>query len=57
MATDQAIEELEQAMDHIEEAKRLSDTAVSQIEIQNAKQMCRDAIDGLNMDKIYHNVT
>lgn len=57
MATDQAIEELEQAMEHIEEAKHLSDTEVSHIEIQNAKQMCQDAIDGLNMDKVYHDVT
>ncbi|MFT4889944.1 MAG: hypothetical protein ACI9YT_000855 [Halobacteriales archaeon] len=56
MATDQAIEELEEAMNHIEEAKRLSDTEVSRIEIRNAKQMCQDAIDGLNMDKVYHDV-
>ncbi|MFQ3294122.1 MAG: hypothetical protein ACI8VE_001191, partial [Natrialbaceae archaeon] len=36
------------------EAKRLSETEVSRIEIQNAKWMCRDALDGLNMDKVYH---
>jgi hypothetical protein len=57
MATDQAIEELEQAMDHIEAAKQLSDTDISRIEIQNAEKLCQDAIDGLNMDKVYHDVT
>ncbi|MFW5924406.1 MAG: hypothetical protein ACOCSP_02260 [archaeon] len=57
MATDQAIEELEQAMAHIEEATYLSETEVSRIEIRNAKQLCQDAIDGLNMDKVYHDVS
>ncbi|MFT4963591.1 MAG: hypothetical protein ACI9PP_000865 [Halobacteriales archaeon] len=54
MATDEAIDELETAIAHIKEAKRLSETEVSRIEIQNAKWMCRDALDGLNMDKVYH---
>lgn len=45
---------MEQALVHIEAAKRLSEREVSRIEIQNAKQFCRDAIDGLNMDKVYY---